>query len=177
VSDKGPYRKLKYFLFTMIALVVLACIAPFFLKGPGDRALITPDHIKLPDVKLPGQKSIDPRPIAKNPDLSGKKNQVVLYRWQDKNGTWHFTDYPNPEGPSQEIRVTPDRQKNNDPSSSPKTIDEPPVNVDELLGGDIHFLPKPSDVKKLKEEAAELRDQLEKRYEELDQMAKDRSGR
>jgi hypothetical protein len=171
MSKKGPYRKLKYFIGSMIVLVILACIAPFFLKGPGDTALITPDKIKLPGIKPPGRKSVDTRPNIPANRGSRSENKIVIYRWQDKDGTWHFTDYPNPEGSSQVIYVTPD-------SSPPKKESKPSLEEihKEVVGGkdalseDLAFPLSPSNVVKLKEEAERLKTELEKKYEELSEL-------
>lgn len=173
MAKKGPYRKLKYFLGSMVVLVILACIAPFFLKGPGDTPLITPDKIKLPDIKLPGRKNIDTRPNIPTNRGSRLKNKIAIYRWQDKDGAWHFTDYPNPDGSSQLIYVTPDSpppKKKNTPAleESHKEI----VGDQDALSGDPAFPLSPSNAVKLKEEAEKLKKELEKRYEELNVLQK-----
>jgi len=171
MSKKGPYRKLKYSIGSMIVLVILACLAPFFLKGPGDKALITPDKIKLPDIKLPGRKSVDTRPNIPTNRGSKSENKIAIYRWQDKDGTWHFTDYPNPDGSSQVIYVTPDsppQKKESTPTL--EEIHKEVVGGQDAVSGDLIFPISPSNVVKLKEEAERLKKELEKKYEELSEL-------
>jgi hypothetical protein len=172
MSKKGPYRKLKYFLGSMVVLAILACIAPFFLKGPGNTALITPDRIKLPDKKLPGRKNVDTRLNTPKTTASRLKDQVIIYRWQDKDGTWHFTDYPNPDGPSQVIHVSPDPPSQKDSKPTLEEIHKEVVGDHDALSEDLAFPLTPSNVKKLKEEAEKLKKELEKRYEELNALQK-----
>jgi hypothetical protein len=177
MAKKGPYRKLKYFLGSMIVLAILACIAPFFLKGPADTALVTPDQIKLPELKLPGQKDVDTRSNSPRNRVSDPKNQIAIYHWQDKDGTWHFTDYPNPDGPSQVIYVTPDRPGNKNSSPSLKENREEASEEHDALSGNLAFPITPSNVKKLKEDAETLKKELEKRYEELSELQKPAGGK
>jgi hypothetical protein len=177
MAKKGPYRRLKYFLGSMIVLAILACIAPFFLKGPADTALVTPDQIKLPKLKLFGQKNVDTRPNSPMNRASSPKSQIAIYRWQDKGGTWHFTDYPNPDGPSQVIYVSPDRPRNKNGAPSLKETRKEASEEHGALSGDLSFPLTPSNVKKLKEEAETLKKELEKRYEELSELQKPAGGK
>jgi hypothetical protein len=168
-SPKGPYRKLKYFLGSMIVLVILACIAPFFLKGPGDTPLIKPDQIKLPDIKLPSRKAVDTRPnVPKTGDAKSQK--IAIYRWQDKDGTWHYTDYPNPDGPSQVIHITPDPRSKDEKNPTLEEIHQEVVGNKKSSSGDLVFPYNPTEVGKLKEEAEKLKKELEKKYHELGEL-------
>ncbi|MEM7364720.1 MAG: DUF4124 domain-containing protein [Pseudomonadota bacterium] len=57
----------------IVLLVVAACIAPFFIKGPGGEPLMTVDDWF-------------------EPSESADQDAVVVYKWQDADGTWHYTD-------------------------------------------------------------------------------------
>lgn len=171
-EKKGPYRRLKYFLGSMIALVILACLAPFFLKGPGDKALLTPDQLKLPDIKLPHGKEKDPRPQAQDQGISSTPKKLVIYRWKGKDGAWHFTDYPNPDGPYEVIYVAPDSTANQEGKTPSKESSSSAPDPPGGLAGDLAFPYKPSNVEQLKQEAERLKMELEKRYEELSELQK-----
>jgi hypothetical protein len=170
MGKKSPYRTLRYFIVSIILLVVLAFVIPFFLKGPDDRALISPDKIKLPKIKLPQKATEDTRPQAASLKRSPETKYRKVYKWKDKDGIWHFTDYPNPDGPSQVIYVSPDKaEKKSVSGKTPSTTD---TNIDDDLSSGLSFplTISPSELKKLKEEAEALKKELEKRYEELNKI-------
>ena len=170
MAKKSAYRRLRYFIVSIIVLVILACIIPFFLKGPDDRALISPDQIKLPKIKLPQKVNEDTRPQAIALKGSPEAKHRKVYKWKGKDGIWHFTDYPNPDGPSQIIYVSPDKaEKKSIAGVKPFTTD---TDTDDDLSSGISFpsILSPSEIKKLKEEAEVLKKELEKRYEELKQI-------
>ncbi|MCB1647533.1 MAG: DUF4124 domain-containing protein [Pseudomonadales bacterium] len=64
----------------MILIVILACIGPFFIKGPNGKPLLSLDDFK--------------------PDLTATKEELVpsgpttVYKWQDENGVWQFSSDP-----------------------------------------------------------------------------------
>lgn len=72
----------------MLLVLIAAGLAPFFLKDQNGQPLFKIDDIKIPHItipKLPGTNS------AKTP------HKIQLYRWQDKSGSWQFSNTP-PEG-------------------------------------------------------------------------------
>jgi len=152
----------------MIILVLLAVLLPFFLKGPDKQALIQAHKIQLPDIDLIKKKPTDDRqvPIAKGAKAGKKKN--LIYRWKDKHGVIHFTDYPNPDGPSEKIKGVPLQSA----SPSPKKITQ---SKKESETDGIPTLPfpmslSPSRVKKLKEDAEKIREVLQQRYDDMSQV-------
>jgi hypothetical protein len=62
----------------MILVVILACIGPFFIKGPDGEPLM-----KLADW-LP----------ADVPDPPAREVRTTVYKWQDEHGVWHFSNDP-----------------------------------------------------------------------------------
>ena len=171
MGKKTPYRTLRYFIVSIIVLVILACLLPFFLKGPDNRALITPDQIKLPELKIPKKISQGNQPEAASSKASPPARQRKVYKWKDKNDVWHFTDYPNPDGPSQIIYVSTNKPETQSSVKTNAPQTEALKEKDGNLNSGFSF-PKnlsPSKVKQLKEEAEALKKELEKRYQELDQ--------
>jgi len=166
-----PYKTLRNFIISLIILALLAVLIPFFLKGPDKQALISPDKIKLPKIKIKKKKPVDDRwlPIPKG--AKDKKNKSVIYKWKDKHGVVHFTDYPNPNGPSEEISAVPSQAPSPKTKSSPKNIADSAKNPD---NDGISTLPfpislSPSRDKKLKQDAEKIREVLEQRYEDMSQ--------
>ncbi len=72
------------FIKLLIFLLVLACSAPFFLKGSNGMPLISADKLKLPDLSFDSLKS--------KPVLSNSKENLEVYKWRDEKGVIHYSD-------------------------------------------------------------------------------------
>lgn len=73
------------FLKIMILLVVLAGVGLFFLKGPSGEPFLTLDDF-TPDPEITDLVSQKVAPQKPEP--------VTIYKWQDENGAWHFSNEP-----------------------------------------------------------------------------------
>lgn len=166
-----PYKTLRNFIISIIILVLLAVLLPFFLKGPDKQALISPSKIKLPEMKILKKKPVDDRQLLNPKVAKDQKKKNVIYKWKDKHGVIHFTDYPNPNGPSDKISAVPAQTPSQKTKSSPKNVADITKNSDD---DGIPTLPfpmslSPSRVKKLKQDAEKIREILEQRYEDMSQ--------
>lgn len=80
---------MKIFIKLIVLLTVLACIGPFFLKGPDGRPLLSVEKLKLPDI------------IAFSDMLKwfsavgDKKQNVAVYKWVGDKGVTHYSDHNN----------------------------------------------------------------------------------
>ncbi len=167
-----PYKTLRNFIISLIILVMLAVLLPFFLKGPDEQTLISTDNLKLPEINIIKKKPKDDRQIPSAKGAKANKKKNVIYKWKDKHGVTHFTDYPNPNGPSEEIASVPSPTPGQEAKTSRKKDADTTKNPD---ADDISSLPfpmtiSPSRVKKLKQDAEKLRDTLQQRYEDMSQM-------
>jgi hypothetical protein len=68
------------FLKIMILLVVLAGVGLFILKGPNGEPFLTLDDF-TPDPEITDV-------------LAQKAEPVTIYKWQDEDGAWHFSNEP-----------------------------------------------------------------------------------
>lgn len=66
------------FIKLMILIVILACVAPFFIKGPTGEPLMTLEDW-IPD---------------EMPEVRSTPEETVVYKWKDENGVWQFTNEP-----------------------------------------------------------------------------------
>jgi hypothetical protein len=165
-----PFKNLHKFIIAMIILVLLAVLLPFFLKGPDEQALITPDKIKLPEFEVIKKKPRDDRQIPTPRGAKASKNKNVLYKWKDKHGVTHFTDYPNPNGPSQKIAAVPPQTPSQKTKTSPKDItDSTNPETEGISKIPFPMTISPSQVKKLKQDAEKIRDVLQQRYQDMSQ--------
>jgi hypothetical protein len=167
-KSNKPYKTLRNFIISMIILVLLAVLLPFFLKGPDKQALIQPHKIKLPDINIIKTKPTDDRrvPVAKGAKAGKKKN--VIYKWKDKHGVIHFTDYPNPDGPSEAIKGVPLQTVKPSPKKVTQTKKDPETDGIPTLPFPMSL--SPSRVKKLKQDAEKIREVLQQRYDDMSQM-------
>jgi len=168
---------MKLFFKLLIALSLMMIAAPFFIKGPGNKPVMTLDKLadtgialpKLPDItSLP--KKIGHKITSIMPGSDGKKMKV--YKWKDEKGVWHFSDKENPDGASEIMHVEsivdtvkfdpkaePDKPADTTGKTAPKPLGEA------LNDGGISPLTIPyTQVPKLIEEAREVRKKLEGRY-------------
>jgi len=164
MKKKGPYSTLKTLLKTLILMIIIACVAPFFLKGPDDSPLLEPKDLKIPDIKTPKVPDIGV------PGLKKPNEPKKIYKWKDKNGVWHFSNKEKPETDAEVILVEPDRHPPPAAVPEPKGAQEKPSappRADDPSRITFPMTISPSEVKKLKEDAEKIKVELQKRYEEI----------
>lgn len=92
---------MKIFLKLLMALVVLAVIAPFYLKNQQGAPLMSFNDIKMPNLSTPAipdsVKSAVSEISSKLPssDMIGstpEKAQIKVHKWRDRDGVWHFSN-------------------------------------------------------------------------------------
>lgn len=127
-------KKLYYRL--LLTMIVLASVMPFIMKGQDGRPLMTLANLKMPDLKVPGKETMSTivDGASDNNPLAKKDAEVTVYRWQDDQGIWHYSDAVNPQGESEALavklnnNVSESRSVNNDMAAAPAQVD-----VDKLL--------------------------------------------
>ncbi|WP_213611340.1 DUF4124 domain-containing protein [Pseudoalteromonas sp.] len=111
---------MKYFTYLAISVMVIALISLFYLKKPNGEPWLTGTLIKNESA------SIKDKMVALSSDtfeqltLELKKvgdkitssplasdSQSKIYKWQDEQGQWHFSDVPNKNGKSIEVHLDP----------------------------------------------------------------------
>lgn len=162
MKKKGPYGSLKIFTKALILIGIIACVAPFWFKGPDDQPLLKPDDLKLPDIKSPKASDIA------IPGVKSNQQPEKIYKWKDKNGVWHFSDKKDPSVEAEVILVTPDRipQKVQD-NPQPEKEDKKQTEDGSTTQLPFPMTISPAEVKKLKEDAERIKVELGKRYEEM----------
>ena len=88
----------------MIAIVVIAIAAPFFIPGPNGTPIMTLDMLKFekPSISLPDLPDINLGGDSSNQSESSQ----TLYRYQDEQGVWHFTDQIPSEGNVERVDIS-----------------------------------------------------------------------
>ena len=79
----------------MIVMLIVACVAPMFLKDPNGEPLMTLEDwtIDLPAM-ISNLLSGDAPEATVAPDGTAAQD-LVVYKWQDEEGQWHFSNTPN----------------------------------------------------------------------------------
>jgi len=92
---------MKIFLKLLMGLVVLAVIAPFYLKNQQGGQLMSLNDIKMPALSAPPVPEIVKStlsdisaniPSSNSDDSAQEKTQIKVHKWRDKDGTWHFSN-------------------------------------------------------------------------------------
>lgn len=81
----------------MVFIVILACAGLFFIKEPDGKPLLTIDEL-MADLS-PANLIPDAVKSAAEPSAPAL---TKVYRWQDENGVWQFSDNPN-DAPGAEV--------------------------------------------------------------------------
>ena len=95
----------------LLLALVLALASPFIFKKPDGQPILN-----ITDILEPAQNI--------SHTISSTAQPQTLYRWQDTEGTWHFSDNPPENVNAQKIEVE-------DKISSMKTIDLPEDYLDQ----------------------------------------------
>jgi hypothetical protein len=145
----------------LLIILLIAAIAAAILYGlnpyGGQTSLSLP---KLPDV----------------PSLSDDEKKApsvtTVYKWQDENGEWHFSNQPPPEGVARKvITYRSDANVIQPPKASPKPAQpsgEPETSASPLLP-----ITNPGKVKKLMDDAKNIENLLQDRQEQMDKRMED----
>jgi hypothetical protein len=99
---------MKLFKKLLLTALVIALLLPFtLLKDEEGKTLASFSRLSLPDFKMPDFKMPDFKipdmpdmPSGKQlvPSVDGQGRQDIVYRWNDSNGSIHFTTEPPAEG-------------------------------------------------------------------------------
>lgn len=99
---------MKIFVKLMLFIVVAAVAAPFIIKGPNGRPLMTLDRLHTPQVDLPDfSRAADA--VKAGLDHMGDDSDKVkaVFKWQDEKGVWHFSDKVERGQTAQKLSVDP----------------------------------------------------------------------
>ncbi|MEM1145456.1 MAG: DUF4124 domain-containing protein [Pseudomonadota bacterium] len=91
----------------LIAILLVACVAPMIIKGPDGEPIMTLDDWK-PDVPATVDE-LKQQVMATGKEVMPEKAASVygtVYRWQDENGAWHFSDQAPPDSNAELIEIS-----------------------------------------------------------------------
>jgi hypothetical protein len=90
----------------MVGLVIIACIAPLFIKGSSGEPLMTLDDWKINvPVQLKGLVGNLTSGAKMSPPAQEQQPKLV-YKWQDDEEQWHFSNAPPNFEIAEEIEIS-----------------------------------------------------------------------
>jgi len=114
---------MKYFAYLAIMVMLISVAGLFYLQRPDGQTWLTSYEITRQSSVIKEQMialstdTLD-RAVKVVSDTSQKvvesiaadssSEAVVIYKWQDGQGQWHYSDRPNPDGKSQQMILDPD---------------------------------------------------------------------
>jgi hypothetical protein len=100
---------MKLFVKVMLFVIVAALAAPFVIKGPDGRALMSLDRLRAPAVRLPDfSAAVDTVKAGLGEVVEEPAKPMAVFKWQDEKGVWHFSDKVEPGRSAQKLDVNPD---------------------------------------------------------------------
>jgi hypothetical protein len=154
----------------LLLLLILAGILPFIF--PWQKPLLSWRSLSLPDLsdikaklaELPETPSILSEPSA---DKSDEPRNVTIYRWQDEQGGWHFSNEVPPQGTNYEqMSVDPDTNLLPGQQASPEQPAQDKESRQTANKGSSYTA---DELMQLKQKAEEAKKALEQRYQDQQQ--------
>jgi hypothetical protein len=99
---------MKLFIKLMLLVVVAAVAAPFFISGRDGRPILSLDRLRAPHSSAPDIGNTEDsltENVDETDEVSGKP--VEVFKWQDENGAWHFSDTQEQGQAAQTVTVDP----------------------------------------------------------------------
>ena len=134
--------EMKIFLKLLMALVVLAVIAPFYLKNQQGVPLMSFNDIKMPNLSAPALpdsvKSAVSEISSKLPSSdmvssTTEKAQIKVHKWRDRDGVWHFSNIDESRAGSNSTVILLDPGTNTfTPTSAKQSQQETPSNTNSV---------------------------------------------
>ena len=116
---------MKYFTYLVVSIMILAVLSLFYLKKPDGQAWLSISSMSEKSLQISDQvlstssntlnQALNSVKQASNSLATSIYNDTAdeeiagnkIYKWQDDNGQWHYSDSPNPHGDSIEFILDP----------------------------------------------------------------------
>jgi len=117
----------------LIVLILLAVVMPFVLKDRFGQPMMSLSDLKVPEINVPGFLALKNFMSGISGDEGGdpdSENSLTVFKWQDDEGIWHYSESDNGAGSSEKIKIKysanlPDDEElevTDVPSDQPKKI-------------------------------------------------------
>ncbi len=173
---------MKYFAYLTVMILLFSVVALFYLKRPDGQTWLTTEQVTTKSGALKEQvvalsnDALD-QAVKLVTDTSSKvvakvtsepiASPTTIYKWQDDSGQWHYSDKPNPNGESQQIILDPN-------DVTVVAAEDTSILKGSAKSGGISLSPTttsaydPMVIKKLFDDAEQVKSQLEQRNTTLE---------
>jgi hypothetical protein len=168
-------KSASYFL---IMIMLIAVGSLFVIKRPDGKpwlngeAVVQTIEAKIDSAKVEGQQFINSTTSAISSLGDSKPSEpTTIYKWQDEQGVWHYSDKPNAFGDSQMVELDPNKitvmaaedtsilnNLNTKPKNEPMN---PAIGLTTI---------KPGEVKQLVEDAKNIQQLMDNRQKQLEEQ-------
>lgn len=153
----------------MVGLLIIACIVPLFIKGPGGEPLMTLDDWKI-DVPHQVKDLVGRLTSGAKESLPVEEQQPMqVFKWQDDEGQWHFSNAPPNLEIAEEIKISDVNLVEAyvppaPPSDTGQAADSEPMSV-------TPGIPQPQQVQEMMETIEQFQETINQRKEALDAVS------
>ena len=111
---------MKYFTYLAVSVMIIAVILLFYIKKPNGQPWLSTSVIYSESIEIKDEMvalssgALDSITLAittASEKITGAtfelENPKPIYKWQDGQGQWHFSDVPNKNGKSEVVKLNP----------------------------------------------------------------------
>lgn len=177
---------MKPFVSLLFVVLLVAVGGLFFVPGPGGQPVLTVHGFVRQAAGLVDAIDAATRrllaSLGDGPRGDGGREEVVVYRWQDASGTWHYTDEPPRAGAFERVLVDAQRNVQEGMGRALRTAPQSPSGAapgNALPGNGAAAAPLPipgGRVRELIDEAQGVQETLDQRAREMERRLRDQGG-
>ncbi|ALU43366.1 DUF4124 domain-containing protein [Pseudoalteromonas rubra] len=169
---------MKYASYLLIMVMLVGVASLFVLKRPDGRTWLSLDDIlgkaqtqaqhMLDESKQQLDKAVDM--VSSSDAQAAQKQPGKIYKWQDAQGNWHYSDRPNARGQSEEMTLDPSKitimaAENTDILKQLK-VQQDAGRIPKDLPANM----SPADIKKLVQDAQNIEKLMQERSKKLEEL-------
>lgn len=111
---------MKYFTYLAVSVMIIAVILLFYIKKPNGQPWLSTSYIYNESTEIKNEMialsssaldSITSAITTAGEKITGATFETEtpkpIYKWQDEQGQWHFSDVPNKNGKSEVVKLNP----------------------------------------------------------------------
>ena len=107
---------MKYFTYLAVSVMIIAVILLFYIKKPNGQPWLSTSHIYNESTEIKNEMIALSSSALDSITSAGEKitgatfeteTHKPIYKWQDEQGQWHFSDVPNKNGKSEVVKLNP----------------------------------------------------------------------
>lgn len=170
---------MKIFVKLLMGVVVLAVVAPFYLKDKNGAALLSLNNIKMPELGMPEIPQNMQSTVAgltsqvsmstETTDSVQATPKIKVHKWKDENGQWHFSSADNSQKGIKSEVILLDATKI--PPPEPKPAAQEVASTDDVTNITPNILLPLTHGKQTMDQARQVKELLEQRSKLQQQMA------